>query len=295
MDAVINLRHEPKLREAFEYAHVHNNTVLIDRRTKWGNPFRIGRDGSREEVIARYRADLWRRIRAGEIALEELAEIAGCWYACWCHCPARCWRCRPVLRTRADECSERRARHDRHAFRRIAGNRASPAETVGSLSPGRHPEAGALLHGLDEDWRGCACMSIRASASDGASSASVLGVTIRVDFILQSAARSLRSGSRAMPSARALRSNLRFAPISSAIPIASASKLAARSACRQSGTVSASIERKCLAQPPKGAVPGTNKYSSDVMDHCATRAHCANPAAGGVLHSAALRCGRDSE
>ena len=39
MDAVINLKHEPKLREAFAYAHVHNNTVLIDRRTKWGNPF----------------------------------------------------------------------------------------------------------------------------------------------------------------------------------------------------------------------------------------------------------------
>ena len=45
MSAVINLRNEPKLREAFEYAHVHNNTVLIDRRTKWGNPFRIGPDG----------------------------------------------------------------------------------------------------------------------------------------------------------------------------------------------------------------------------------------------------------
>ena len=41
--------HEPKLREAFEYAHVHNNTVLIDRRTKWGNnPFRIGPDGTRD-------------------------------------------------------------------------------------------------------------------------------------------------------------------------------------------------------------------------------------------------------
>ena len=77
MVPVINLRNEPKLREAFEYAHVHDNTVLIDRRTKWGNPFRVGRDGSREEVIARYRADLWRRIRAGEIAIEELAEIAG--------------------------------------------------------------------------------------------------------------------------------------------------------------------------------------------------------------------------
>ena len=48
MDAIVNLRHEPKLREAFEYAHVHNNTVLIDRRTKWGNKFRIGRDGTRD-------------------------------------------------------------------------------------------------------------------------------------------------------------------------------------------------------------------------------------------------------
>ena len=68
-----------------------------------------------------------------------------------------------------------------------------------------------------------------------------------------------------------------------------------RSLSRNCGTVCASIRRTCQAQPPKGAVPGTNKYSSDVMDHCATRAHCANPAAGGVLHSAALRCGRDSE
>ena len=84
MVPVINLRNEPKLREAFEYAHVHNNTVLIDLRTKWGNRFRIGPDGTRDQVIARYRADLWRRIRAGEIALEELAGIAGCWYACWC-------------------------------------------------------------------------------------------------------------------------------------------------------------------------------------------------------------------
>jgi len=32
------------------------NDVRIDRQTKWGNPFRIGRDGTREEVIAKYRA-----------------------------------------------------------------------------------------------------------------------------------------------------------------------------------------------------------------------------------------------
>ena len=84
MEAVINLKHEPKLREEFEYAHVVNNTVLVDRRTRWGNPWRVGRDGTRAEVIARYRADLWRRIRSGEIALEELAALDGCWLACWC-------------------------------------------------------------------------------------------------------------------------------------------------------------------------------------------------------------------
>ena len=84
MTAVVNLKREPKLRAAFEHAHVVGNTVLIDRRTKWGNSFRLEVDGSRGEVIARYRADLWRRIRAGEIALEELAELDGCWLACWC-------------------------------------------------------------------------------------------------------------------------------------------------------------------------------------------------------------------
>ena len=84
MSAVVNLRHEPKLREAFEFAQVVGNTVLIDRRTKWGNPFRIGPGQDREQAIALYRADLWRRICADEIALEELAGLDGCWLACWC-------------------------------------------------------------------------------------------------------------------------------------------------------------------------------------------------------------------
>jgi len=84
MDAVINLRREPKLRERFEYAEVVNNTVLIDRRTKWGNPFLIGPGQDREQAITRYREDLWCRIRAGEVTLEELAELDGCWLACWC-------------------------------------------------------------------------------------------------------------------------------------------------------------------------------------------------------------------
>ena len=84
MSAVINLRHEPKLREAFEFTRVVNNAVPIDRRTKWGNPFRVTGEVSYAEAVARYRVHLWRQIRVGEVSLEELAELYGCWLACWC-------------------------------------------------------------------------------------------------------------------------------------------------------------------------------------------------------------------
>ncbi len=109
MDAIVNLNREPRLREIFEYCHVHNNTALIDCRTKWKSPFRAARDGTPEEVVALYRADLWRRIRAGEIALADLAELDGMWLACWsddhCHgsvlARAAAWAAR-VLAERAD-------------------------------------------------------------------------------------------------------------------------------------------------------------------------------------------------
>ncbi len=77
MPRIVNLKHEPDA--------VARGAVRIDRRTRWGNPYRIGPDGTRDEVIARYRAHLWRRIRSGEIALADLAAIDGRVYACWCH------------------------------------------------------------------------------------------------------------------------------------------------------------------------------------------------------------------
>ena len=44
----------------------------VDRRTPWGNPYPIGkRFGSRADVIERYRQDLWRRIRSGEMPLDQ--------------------------------------------------------------------------------------------------------------------------------------------------------------------------------------------------------------------------------
>lgn len=54
--------------------------VYVGRPTKWGNPFVIGRDGTREEVIAKYedylrnRLDLWMA----------LPDLRGKVLACWC-------------------------------------------------------------------------------------------------------------------------------------------------------------------------------------------------------------------
>ena len=73
---VVNLKHHPDA--------VRNGAVRIDRRTKWGNPYRIGKHGTREEVIERYRRWLWRRIRTGEVSLEELASLHGKTLACHC-------------------------------------------------------------------------------------------------------------------------------------------------------------------------------------------------------------------
>ena len=74
MAHVINMKHASSLAGA----------VRIDRRTVWGNPFRVGTHGDRAAVIALYRRELWRRIEAGEIALADLAALSGRTLACWC-------------------------------------------------------------------------------------------------------------------------------------------------------------------------------------------------------------------
>lgn len=59
--------------------------VLIDRRTKWGNPFVIGRDGTREEVIAKYRQ--W--IPTQPHLMNSLHELKDKILGCWCK-PNQC-------------------------------------------------------------------------------------------------------------------------------------------------------------------------------------------------------------
>ena len=49
-------------------------------KTKWGNPFKIGRDGTREEVLQKYRE--W--ISNQPELLNDLHELRGKTLGCWC-------------------------------------------------------------------------------------------------------------------------------------------------------------------------------------------------------------------
>lgn len=48
---------------------------------KWGNPFEIGKDGTREEVIAKYQIWLYRQPELMEALPELKGKILGCWCA----------------------------------------------------------------------------------------------------------------------------------------------------------------------------------------------------------------------
>ena len=84
MANVVSMRERPDLRRQWEQRGDRDGIVRIDRRTRWGNPFSITDDVSRAEVIALYRQDLWRRILAGEVALEDLAALESQTLLCWC-------------------------------------------------------------------------------------------------------------------------------------------------------------------------------------------------------------------
>ena len=76
MAGIVNLDRRPDLHAALKDRGEAGGVVRIDRRTRWGNPFHIGRHGSRAEVIRRYRAWLWERVLRGHFTLEDLARPA---------------------------------------------------------------------------------------------------------------------------------------------------------------------------------------------------------------------------
>ena len=59
--------------------------VYIGRPSKWGNPFEIGKDGNRDEVIKKYREWILKQPQL----LAALPELQGKILGCWCS-PQRC-------------------------------------------------------------------------------------------------------------------------------------------------------------------------------------------------------------
>lgn len=54
--------------------------VYIGRPSKWGNPFVIGKDGTRNEVIEKYRSWLLSQPQLIKDAREQLrGKVLGCW------------------------------------------------------------------------------------------------------------------------------------------------------------------------------------------------------------------------
>jgi hypothetical protein len=78
MCKVLNARHVGR--------QATGSRVYVGRPSKWGNPFIIGRDGTREEVVAKYRAWIVRQ-PALMAALHD--ELRGKDLVCWC-APERC-------------------------------------------------------------------------------------------------------------------------------------------------------------------------------------------------------------
>ena len=62
------------------HAGVPAGAVYIGRGSKWGNPFRIGPDGDRAAVIAKY--ELW--LADQHQLLRALDEFRGCDLVCFC-------------------------------------------------------------------------------------------------------------------------------------------------------------------------------------------------------------------
>lgn len=74
----------PVFNHLTEREFISENAIWIMRPSRWGNPFVLGRDGNRVTVLAKHKAWLWEEIRAGRIALADLAALDGAALVCCC-------------------------------------------------------------------------------------------------------------------------------------------------------------------------------------------------------------------
>ena len=58
--------------------------VYIGRNSRFGNKFRIGKDGNRDQVIAKYRRWLWNRLKNDVKFEQAINELRGKRLGCYC-------------------------------------------------------------------------------------------------------------------------------------------------------------------------------------------------------------------
>lgn len=63
---------------------IPKGAIYIGRGSKWGNPFVMGKDGNRDQVIAAHEEWLWGQIDQGAVSLEDLAALKGKDLVCFC-------------------------------------------------------------------------------------------------------------------------------------------------------------------------------------------------------------------
>lgn len=73
MTTLVNIRH-----------YRNSSFVRIDRLSKFGNPFRIGKDGTREDVIEKYRKYFYERIKTDMKFQQAVEDLRDCVLGCWC-------------------------------------------------------------------------------------------------------------------------------------------------------------------------------------------------------------------
>ena len=61
-----------------------NFDVFIGRPSKWGNPFVIDRDGTRIQVIGKYKDWFFEQLSKGQITYDDLLGLAGKILGCFC-------------------------------------------------------------------------------------------------------------------------------------------------------------------------------------------------------------------
>ncbi len=248
MAHIVNLRHARPAGGARRQGGARRDRA--DRpRSQWGNRFRIGPDGPRDEVIARYRAEPHSR-RRGRASDARRCPAMGRSSPAPRHGRPPSWR-------NGGESEAGEGRTPRGGRERAPGTGNTEGEPkCNPLPRGASPVRVEGLPRWQSRLRGCG--ATRRYASVAVTGHAVFG-------------RSLRAG--------LLRCNLRSAPISASIPIASARWRSLRAPLAGP----APETRVSIPEPHRASGTVANNIPLDVMAHCPTRARCANPASGGVL------------